>query len=104
MPPPIANVAALRQLLAERFPTAPRTATSLLATGIPAIDDSCGGLPRGALTELVCTAPSCGGQLTLGQLLRATREQRQRVALIDGADEFDPQSWPAEYLDHLVWV
>jgi hypothetical protein len=104
MPPPIANVAALRQLLAERFPSAPRTAAGVLATGLPAIDDVCGGLPRGALTELVCTAPSCGGQLVIGQLLRSTREERQRIALIDAADEFDPQSWPPEYLSHLVWV
>ncbi len=104
MPSPSSNVAALRQLLAERFPSAPRTSASVLATGLGAVDDVCGGLPRGALTEIVCAAPSCGGQLVLGQLLRSSREQRLRVALIDGNDEFDPQSWPAEYLAHVVWV
>jgi hypothetical protein len=104
MPSPSSNVAALRQLLAERFPSAPRTSASVLATGLGAVDDVCGGLPRGALTEIVCAAPSCGGQLLLGQLLRSSREQRLRVALIDGNDEFDPQSWPAEYLAHVVWV
>ena len=101
-----ATIAHLRQLLAERFPpSAPRAGGRVLATDLPAIDDlTGGGLPDGALTEIVCAAPSCGSQLLLGQLLRAAREARGRVGLIDAHDSFDPASWSTDLLAHVVWV
>jgi hypothetical protein len=99
-----AAASALRQLLAERFPAAARAVNDALATGLPAIDAAAGGLPRPGLTELVCSAPSCGSQLLLGQLLQATRAHGLRVALVDRDDAFDPGSWPAFALEHLVWV
>jgi hypothetical protein len=99
-----AKLVALRHLLAERFPSVPRTAGRRLPTGLAALDETTGGLPLGAITELVCGAPSCGGHLFLGQLLAVTRAARQRVALIDGADSFDPASHPADVLCHLLWV
>jgi hypothetical protein len=71
---------------------------------LPTLDDATGGLPLGAITEIVCTAPSCGGQLLLEQLLAVTRATRTRVALVDSADSFDPASYPADLLAHLVWV
>jgi hypothetical protein len=98
------KLAALRHLLAERFPTVPRTAGRVLPTGIPTIDDVTGGLPLSALTEVICAAPSCGGHLLIGQLLAATRATRTRVALIDGTDSFDPGSFDEDLLAHLVWV
>ncbi len=61
-------------------------------------------IPLGAVTELVCTAPSCGSQLWLEQLLLSTRQAGQRAALIDAGDGFDPESFPPELLEHLVWV
>lgn len=97
------KAAALRQLLQQRFPTAQRATDDALATGIPAVD-AAGGLPRPGLTELVCAVSSCGSQLFLGQLLHVTREQALRVALVDRSDAFDPSSWPAHLLEHLVWV
>lgn len=101
--------AALRQRLAEKFPQAMRAiggaaGSDLWRTGLSALDEAVGGLPRGALTEVVCAAPSCGGQLLLGALLQAAGEQRGRVAWIDAHDSFDPQSWPQELLAALVWV
>jgi hypothetical protein len=103
--PSSTQITSLRQLLAERFPTARRAAGRVWATGIPAVDEPAGGgLPIGALTEIVCTAPSCGGYLLLGQLLTASRTQRQRAALVDTSDNFDPGSFPADQLAHLVWV
>ena len=99
-----ANIPALRQLLAARFPTAVRAPASVFPVGWPALDEALGGLPKGALTEVICAAPSCGGQLLLGQLLRQTRAQNVRVALIDAHDAFDPCSWPPDWLAHLVWV
>ncbi len=98
------SLSALRQLLTERFPQATRLGGGVLPTGIPSVDEQTGGLPRQALTELVCSAPSCGSQLFLGQLLHLTRLNGSRVALIDGSDSFDPNSWSAEDLEHLVWV
>jgi hypothetical protein len=100
-----AQLTALRQLLAERFPSVPRTAGRVLPTGLAALDEPAGGgLPLGAVTEFVCATPSCGGHLLLGQLLAATRAQRLRVALVDATDAFDPASFPADHLAHLVWV
>jgi hypothetical protein len=98
------KLAALRQLLAERFPTVPRTTGRVLPTGIPAVDDVTGGLPLSAITEVICAAPSCGSQLLIGQLLTATRATRTRVALIDSTDSFDPASFDEDLLAHLVWV
>jgi hypothetical protein len=98
------KLAELRRKLAERFPTAPRAAARALHTGLAAIDDTAGGLPLGAVTEIVCTAPSCGSHLLLEQLLAATRATRARVALVDAADSFDPSSFPVDLLAHLVWV
>lgn len=89
--------------MATRFPTAERAAPDTLVTGIPMVD-AAGGLPRPGLTELVCAAPSCGSQLFLGQLLQVTRAQSLRIALVDRGDAFDPASWPAPWLEHLVWV
>ena len=105
MPSAAANLSSLRQLLATRFPQAARPAGGVLPTGIPAVDEATGGgLPRHALTELVCAGPGVGGQLFLAQLLAATRALPVRVALIDAADQFDPQSFPERDLQHLLWV
>ena len=98
------RLAELRRQLAARFPTVPRTTGRMLSTGIPTIDDATGGLPLGAITEMVCAAPSCGGHLFLGQLLAATRATRTRVALIDSTDSFDPGSFNEDLLAHVVWV
>ena len=99
-----ARLASLRHLLAERFPTVPRRAGRLLVTGIPALDQPRGGLPLGAVTELVASCPSSGSQLVLARLLALTRTQRQRAALVDAGDCFDPGSLPEDDLVHLVWV
>jgi hypothetical protein len=98
------KLAELRHLLAERFPTVPRTIGRVLPIDIPGIDDATGGLPLSTITEIVCAAPSCGGHLLLGQLLAATRATRTRVALIDSTDSFDPGSFDDDLLVHLVWV
>jgi hypothetical protein len=98
------KLAALRQLLAERYPDGSRASGRVLVTGITALDEAAGGLPLGAVTELVCAAPSCGGQLFVGQLLDVTRRERIRAALVDAGDAFDPESYAADMLAHLVWV
>lgn len=100
-----AQLAVLRQLLADRFPSTPRRAEGLVATGAAAVDaELSGGIPRGGLTELVAVAPSSGTQLVLGALLTATRGSRMRVGLIDAADAFDLEGLEDDDLAHLVWV
>ncbi len=104
MPAAAEKLAELRRKLAEKFPTAPRVVARALRTGLAALDDPAGGLPLGAVTEIVCAAPSCGSHLLLEQLLAATRATRTRVALVDATDSFDPGSFPVDLLAHLVWV
>jgi hypothetical protein len=101
----LTSVQSLRQLLAARFPAAAVAGAGVLATGLPVLDEATGGgLPRGALTEVVCAAPSCGGQLLLGQLLVSARAGRERAALVDAGDTFDPGGMGSAALAHLVWV
>jgi len=104
MPAAPEKLASLRHLIAERFPSLPRAVGRVLPTGLAAFDEATGGLPLGAVTEVVCAAPSCGGHLLLSQLLTVTRRTRQRVALIDGMDSFDPASHEPDLLTHLVWI
>ena len=105
MPAAPATLAALRSLLAARFPEDVRKSRGGVPTGVAAVDEALGGgLPAGRLTELVAQAPSSGGQLVLARLLAATRAARQRVALVDGADQFAPEAVPPDQLRHLVWV
>jgi hypothetical protein len=98
------TLAQLRRDLAKRFPSAPRTVGRALRTDIPGLDNATGGLPLAAITEIVCARPSCGGHLLLAQFLAVTRTSHQRVALIDGANAFDPASFAPDVLAHLVWV
>ena len=99
------SLAALRLLLAERFPQAAPRPAATLPTGVAAIDEAGdGGLPVGGITEVVALAPSTGGQLLISRLLAATRMRRMRAALVDALDAFDPQSHEPPLLQHLVWV
>jgi hypothetical protein len=100
-----ATVGELRRLLAERFPAAERRSAAFLPTGAAAIDRLLGGgLPRGALSEIVAGAPSCGAGLLVQLLLASARSERRLAAVIDAADGFDPCSSPADRLAHLLWV
>ena len=99
------SLAALRSLLAAHFPEKNRKPAGIVPSGVAALDRALGGgLPSGQLTELVSPKPSSGGQFVLGRLLLATRQLRQRIALIDGADGFAPEAHPADALRHLIWV
>jgi hypothetical protein len=72
---------------------------------VPALDGVLGGgLPAGRLTELVSAVPSGGGQTVVARLLAAMQAARQRVALVDGADAFAPETLAPGALRHLVWV
>ena len=95
----------LRKLLAERFPETPFARGSLLRTGLPGIDDVIGGgLPRGAITELISPRPSAGSASLIYALLQTAARERYFIALVDGRDSFDPQPLGNSALRNLLWV
>jgi hypothetical protein len=77
----------------------------MVSTGVPAIDALTGGLPRGALTEIVGPASSGRTSLLLSLLAQATARQ-EACALVDASDAFDPESAVAAGIDlkRLLWV
>jgi|SRR5579859_1665160 len=80
-----------------------RPAAETLATGIAALDALCGGLPRGALSEIAGGESSGRTSLLLSVLAQA---RAGYSALIDANDSFDPRG--AEVagveLERLLWV
>lgn len=95
----------LRQLLAERFPSAPVRPRQTWATGLAGLDDVLGGgLPLGALTEIVRPAAGAGAGLLLHALVEQTAQRRSRLALVDGRDAFDPDDFENATLRAVLWV
>src|SRR5579872_2814863 len=74
-------------------------------SGISEIDSAIGGLPRGALTEIVGVTSSGRTSLLFSILSEATARQ-ETCALVDAEDAFDPHSAAAAgvRLERLVWV
>jgi hypothetical protein len=95
----------LRKLLTERFPHAPAARATRLVTGLSFLDQTIGGgLPKGAITELISARISAGSASLIHALLHAAQRDRFFLALIDGRDSFDPQPLGNAYLRHLLWV
>ena len=77
----------------------------VVPTGIPALDEFTGGLPRGSLTEIY--GPSCAGKTSvLHSALAARTCAAEACALVDAQDAFDPASSQASgvFLPKLLWV
>jgi len=99
----------LRKLLAERFPHTPvPAATRRFITGLSFLDQVLGGgLPKGAITELISAQISAGSASLIHALLQAAHRNRYFLALIDGRDSFDPSASgrPGNgCLSYLLWV
>ena len=102
--------AEIEAALAQRIPSAltpqPRTIRLTVATGITAIDDLLGGgLPVGAISEIVGT--ECSGRTTLALAFLATiTRQGKACAWVDVSDALHPESAAAAGvdLDRLLWV
>jgi len=95
----------LRALLAERFPTTPLTPGKLLPTGLATLDLLlAGGLPQGAITEVISPTLSAGSASLIAALIQAGHQNRYFVVLIDGSDSFDPEPLGNACLRHLLWV
>ena len=94
----------LRKLLAERFPHVPAAPATRLVT-LPVLDESAeGGLPRGAMTELISPRTSAGSASLIHALLRVAQRDNYFLALIDGRDSFDPCGLNNDSMRHLLWV
>jgi hypothetical protein len=93
------------ELGVRRASTLERPSPEMVSTGVPAIDALTGGLPRGALTEIVGPASSGRTSLLLALLAQATARQ-EACALVDASDAFDPESAVAAGIDlkRLLWV
>src|SRR6266851_1994255 len=79
----------LRGRVTAPFTYRDRNIGDVVPTGIPEIDSSVGGLPRGALTE-IC-GPPCSGRTSLLLSALASRTAEGEVcALVDARDSFDP--------------
>jgi hypothetical protein len=91
----------LRQILAERYPRQTATRSWCLPTGWSLLDSLLGGgLPKGAITQLLIPNISSGGTIVLHEIIEAMQELSQYVALIDSKDCFEPVA------DHplLLWI
>jgi RecA/RadA recombinase len=96
--------------LADRIPSAltpaPRIIRPVAATGIQTTDELLeGGLPLGAITEIV--GPECSGRTSFALSFLAQMTQAEKVcAWIDVSDTFDPESAAAVGVDlfRLLWV
>ena len=102
--------AEIEAALAQRIPSAltpqPRAIRPTVATGIAAIDDLLGGgLPVGAISEIV--GPECSGRTTLAlAFLASITRQGKACAWVDVSDALHPESAAAAglNLDRLLWV
>jgi hypothetical protein len=100
-----AKIIDLRNLLADRFPHPSCTTTRRLITGLPVLDEpSRGGLPGGAITELISPGTTAGTASLIRALVHCAYRDNYFLALIDGRDSFDPCGLDNAWLQHLLWV
>jgi hypothetical protein len=108
------SAAALRleieRTMEHRFPAAltpvPKTIREVVQTGIASVDALLeGGLPVGAISEVIGPESSGRTSLTLAFLAKRT-EAEQVCAWVDAGDTFDPESAAASgvSLKQLLWV
>lgn len=82
-----------------------RPAGEVMSTGIAEVDRITGGIPRGAITEIL--GPASSGRTSLLHSVMAASTNREEVcALIDSSDSFDiPSAANAgSDFDWLLWV
>ena len=101
--------AELESALGSRFGLAfryrQRATPETMPTGLPELDVLTGGLPRGAITEIVGSASS-GRSSLLVSILAAATAQEEVCALVDTSDTLNPASaaQAGVDLDRLLWI
>lgn len=97
----------LRALLEARFPARIGEAGARVAreTGLASLDAELGGgLPRGALVEVVRPRPGAGGATFIHCLLSEAARRGGRLALVDAHGRFDFEGLMPAILRSLLWV
>ena len=95
----------LRNLLTIRFPQAPMLVGTRLVTGLAYFDQPIGGgLPKGAITELISPRGSAGSASLVHAFIHGAYRDKYFVALIDGRDSFDPCALANSILHQLLWM
>ena len=85
-----AKIIDLRNLLAERFPHPSSETPGRLTTGLSCLEKPIGGgLPGGAITELISPGTSAGSASLIHALVHCAYRDNYFLALIDGRDSFD---------------
>src|ERR1700692_2864158 len=110
MPSTLALRQQIEAALADRIPSAltptPRLLRPVASVGIPALDELLeGGLPLGAITEMV--GPECYGRTSLAlSFLSQTTQAGKICAWMDVSNAFHPESAAATGVDlsRLLWV
>lgn len=95
----------LRGRVPAPFTYRDRNVFEVVSSGVPEIDRTVGGLPRGAMTEIY--GPPCSGRTSLLISALASRTARGEVcALVDARDSFDPETAVAAgvALKQLLWM
>ncbi|HZU33025.1 MAG TPA: hypothetical protein VFB79_18055 [Candidatus Angelobacter sp.] len=107
----MSSVAVIRSQIERRIPGAltiyERQEHEVFPTGIAAIDNEAGGIPKGALTQVCSPAGVTSGRTTLLlSLLAQVTGKEQFCAVVDADDCFDPESADAMgvCLSRLLWV
>src|ERR1039458_5701870 len=110
MAPAFALRSQIEAALADRIPSAltpaPRVIRPVMATGVGAVDEALGGgLPVGALTEMI--GAECSGRTALALSFVAQVMRAEKVcAWVDASDALSPESAAACGADlaRLLWV
>ena len=95
--------------LAHRFGTAfklrEKSAAEVISSGIAEVDRIIGGLPRGAITEILGPASS-GRTSLLHSILAVSTINKEVCALVDASDSFDATSaaYAGTDFDQLLWI
>ncbi len=105
------NVIQLRQMLAEKFPRlraraeAASFAQNRWPTGLKSVDELTeGGLPKGALTEVIANGRTSGSALLIHQLIRQAALTNQIITLVDGRDSLEVTQLDQAILSRLLWI
>ena len=108
---PSAELIQLRQLLSEKFPRRRRRTTRATGeigpcwtTGLPQIDEACGGFPNGAITEIVAGEKSSGSATLMGALFYRAASENRIITLVDGGDTLDVTGIAPAVLARMLWI